>query len=155
MAVVAKSVLHNLGVVLVAMGFAYLGTIADGYLGFVRFHSSYATVPGWVLLSAGFLLRVWATQHFYERHMRVISLEPQGALVTTGPFRFTRNPLYLGGNVFAFLGAGLLLGSPTMLAATVLHLPLMDRMIRREENQLAEAFGDQWARYVASVRRWL
>ena len=155
MALLSKSVLHNVGVLLVAIGFAYLGTLADSLLGLARFSSAWATLGGAFLLVAGFLLRVWATYHFYKRRMRVISLEPQGALVTSGPFRFTRNPLYLGGNVFAFFGAGLILGSPTMLVATALHLPLMDRMVRREEKQLSQTFGDEWARYAARVRRWL
>lgn len=56
----------------------------------------------------------------------MISLEPRATLVTSGPYRFSRNPLYLGGNVFIFSGSALLLGSPTALVATLLHLPLVD-----------------------------
>jgi protein-S-isoprenylcysteine O-methyltransferase Ste14 len=103
----------------------------------------------------GFLLRVWATFHFYEHRMRVISLEPQAALITSGPYRFSRNPLYLGGNVFIFFGAALLFGSPAALILAALHLPLMDRFIRREEAQLEQKFGADWLRYKAHVRRWL
>jgi len=40
---------------------------------------------------------------FYEQHMSVIRLEPQKELFTAGPYGFSRNPLYLGGNVFIFL----------------------------------------------------
>jgi protein-S-isoprenylcysteine O-methyltransferase Ste14 len=87
--------------------------------------------------------------------MRVISLKPQGALITSGPYRFSRNPLYLGGNVFIFLGAALFMGSPTALIATALHLPLMDRFIRREEEQLKQQFGDAWQIYKQRVRRWI
>jgi Phospholipid methyltransferase len=56
-------------------------------------------------IAIGFLLRVWATFHFYEQHMKVISLVPQKKLITSGPYRFSRNPLYLGGNVFIFFAA--------------------------------------------------
>jgi protein-S-isoprenylcysteine O-methyltransferase Ste14 len=87
--------------------------------------------------------------------MRVISLEPQSTLITSGPYRFSRSPLYLGGNVFIFFGAALLLGSPTALVVTALHLPLMDRFIRREEEQLERTFGDKWRSYQRRVRRWL
>jgi protein-S-isoprenylcysteine O-methyltransferase Ste14 len=87
--------------------------------------------------------------------MRVISLEPQATLITSGPYRFSRNPLYLGGNVFIFFGAAPLLGSPTALVVTALHIPLMDRFIRREEEQLERNFGDEWRSYKRRVRRWL
>lgn len=150
-----KSVLHNIGVVLVGFAVAYLGTRLDLRLGWRNFHSILATAPGWLLLDAGFLLRVWATFDFYERKMRVISLVPQRTLVTSGPYRFTRNPLYLGGNVFIFFGAGLLFGSPGALLITAAHLPLVDLFIRREERQLEKTFGADWLEYKSRVRRWL
>jgi protein-S-isoprenylcysteine O-methyltransferase Ste14 len=97
-----KSILHNIGVVIVGLGFAYLGTRADLLLGIRRFHSVLTTTAGRLLVIIGFLLRVWATFHFYQQRMKVISLVPQQALITSGPYRFSRNPLYLGGNVFVF-----------------------------------------------------
>jgi protein-S-isoprenylcysteine O-methyltransferase Ste14 len=150
-----KSVVHNIGVVLVGFGVAYVGTRLDLVFGWRNFHSILATAPGWVLLDAGFLLRVWATFDFYERKMRVISLEPQAKLVTSGPYRFTRNPLYLGGNVFIFFGAALLLGSPGALLITAAHLPLVDLFVRREERQLEKTFGEDWLEYKSRVRRWV
>ena len=150
-----KSLLHNIGVVIVSLALAYLGTSVDSLIGLPRFSSSLAAVFGVSLILCGFLLRTWAAVHFYNHRMRVISLAPQSSLVTTGPFRYSRNPLYLGGNVFCFLGAALLLGSPTALIMTALHLPLVSLMIRREENQLEQKFGDQFRAYKRRVRRWL
>ena len=150
-----KSILHNIGVVIVGFALAWLGTIIDSFLGFSTFASIPAKWVGSLVLALGFLLRVWATVHFYSHRMRVISLKPQGTLITSGPYRFSRNPLYLSGNVFIFFGAGLFLGSPTALFATALHLPLMDRFIRREEKQLEQEFGADWLRYKSEVRRWL
>ena len=150
-----KSMLHNIGVVIVGFALAWLGTIIDSFLGLSTFASLPAKWVGSLVLALGFLLRVWATVHFYSHHMRVISLKPQGTLITSGPYRFSRNPLYLGGNVFIFFGAALFLGSPTALVATALHLPLMDRFIRREEDQLQRKFGEQWQAYKQRVRRWL
>jgi protein-S-isoprenylcysteine O-methyltransferase Ste14 len=151
----AKSILHNIGVVIVGLSFAYLGTRVDSLLGIRRFHSFLTAIAGWFLVIIGFLLRVWATVHFYQQRMKVISLVPKRALITSGPYRFSRNPLYLGGNGFVFFGAALLLGSPTALVLTILHLPLIDRMIRREEKQLAQNFGPEWRAYRNRVRRWL
>src|SRR5215469_3979326 len=134
--ILIKSLLHNVGVLIVSLALAYLGTIVDSLLRLPGFTSLVAAGFGAFLIAVGFLLRVWATVQFYVHNMRVISLEPQGSLVTTGPFRYSRNPLYLGGNVFCFFGAALLLGSPTATVMTALHLPLVNLMIRREETQL-------------------
>jgi protein-S-isoprenylcysteine O-methyltransferase Ste14 len=150
-----KSALHNIGVAAVGFAVAYLGTRLDRWLGIARFHVAIAIAAGWLLIAAGFLLRTWATWCFYQNRMKVISLVPQGMLVTAGPYRYSRNPLYLGGNVFIFFGAALVLGSPMALAITALHLPLVDLFIRREEKQLERTFGDEWVRYRQSVRRWL
>ena len=150
-----KSILHNLGVTVVSLGVAQLGRVVDGWIGLAAFGGPWARAAGVLLLLFGFLIRVWATTHFYAHAMRVISLVPQGTLVTSGPFRFSRNPLYLGGNVFMFFGAAMLLGSPSALVATALHLPLVDRMIRREEKQLQRQFGEAWQSYAKRVRRWL
>ena len=149
-----KSVLHNVGVVIGSLGLAYLGIIIDSSLGIPRFTSSLVTAFGVLLVICGFLLRVWATTHFYAHKMRVISLQPQNSLITTGPYHYSRNPLYLGGNVFCFFGAALLLGSPTAVLLTILHLPFVDLMIRREEKQLQREFGEDFRIYKSKVRRW-
>ena len=108
-----------------------------------------------MFLLIGFLIRLWAVVYFYNHNMRVISLEPQGSLVTAGPYRYSCNPLYLGANVFCFFGAALLLGSPTALIMTAVHLPLMNLMIKREERQLEQKFGDSFRVYKKNVRRWI
>jgi protein-S-isoprenylcysteine O-methyltransferase Ste14 len=150
-----KSVLHNIGVVIISLAFAYLGRRVDSWLRIPEFSSSLWVACGGLLILFGFLVRVWAAVHFYNQKMRVISLEPQGSLVTTGPFRYSRNPLYLGGNVLCFFGAALLLGSPSALVMTALHLPFVNLMISREETQLEERFGEEFRAYKQQVRRWL
>jgi len=150
-----KSLVHNIGVVAVGFGVALLGRGFDYLLGIRDFQWLVASIAGASLLAIGFFLRTWATWHFYQQQMKVISLSPQQTLITSGPYQFSRNPLYLGGNVFIFFGAALVLGSPSALVITAGHLPLMDRFIRREEKQLEEAFGQDWVRYKHRVRRWL
>jgi protein-S-isoprenylcysteine O-methyltransferase Ste14 len=153
--IVFKSILHNVGVVAVGFAVAFVGTLLDRLVGTPRFHTLIAVVAGALLIAAGFLLRTWAAYCFYEHRMRVISTVPQGTLLTSGPYHYSRNPLYLGGNVFIFFGAGLVLGSPMALVITALHLPLVDFFIRREEKQLERTFGEAWLRYKRSTRRWL
>ena len=150
-----KSILHNLGVVLVGFGFAFLGREIDSFLGITDFHSVFTAIAAWLCLIIGFLVRVWAAFHFYQQRMKVISLVPQKKLITTGPFRFSRNPLYLGGNLFIFLGAVLYLGSPSGIVLTAINLIFVDLMIRREEKQLAHDFGEEWVSYRKRAHRWL
>ncbi|HUZ65639.1 MAG TPA: isoprenylcysteine carboxylmethyltransferase family protein [Acetobacteraceae bacterium] len=150
-----KSILHNIGVVIVGFAIAFIGTRVDRLLGLGNVGSVPATMAGLLLLCAGFLLRVWATFHFYEHRMKVISLQAQATLLTSGPYGLSRNPLYLGGNVFIFFGAALLLGSPAALVFTAVHIPFLDIFIKREEKQLQARFGQAWVRYSRRVRRWI
>ncbi len=150
-----KSTFHNLGVVIVGFAFALLGRGIDYLLGAPNFSSVFTAILGGLFVSTGFLIRLWATSLFYERRMKVISLAPQQELVTSGPYRFSRNPLYLGGNLFVFLGAVLLLGSPSGIVLTLINILAVDVMIRREEKQLQRHFGEEWTRYRRRVRRWL
>jgi protein-S-isoprenylcysteine O-methyltransferase Ste14 len=155
MVTLGKSILHNIGVALVGLAIAFVGTRIDRRFGLSEFRSGAAIIGG-MLLGAGFLLRLWATFHFYGHGMRVIALAPQPTLLTSGPYCFSRNPLYLGGNLFIFLGAAFVFGSPAASLFTVLHLPFLDLfVVRREEKQLEQQFGDDRRRYRNRVNRWL
>jgi len=80
---------------------------------------------------------------------------PTNALTAAGPYRFTRNPMYLG---LAIASAGVAVACdalwPLLLVpvAAALMVPLV---IVREERYLEEKFGDAYRRYRSSVRRWI
>ncbi len=76
-------------------------------------------------------------------------------LVTTGPFRFTRNPLYLA--LLLVLASLAVMGNSLWLAvATASLLLLLDRFVMvREEAVIQRAFGSEYSAYVVRVRRWL
>ena len=77
------------------------------------------------------------------------------ALVTAGPFSFTRNPIYFG-NTLLLLGAALLLHDLWFVVAALVAALAVDRLaIRREEAHLAAKFGAEWEEYRQKVRRWL
>jgi protein-S-isoprenylcysteine O-methyltransferase Ste14 len=149
-----KSILHNIGVVIVGFIFAFIGTRIDLLLGIKNFESLITIFLGSLLLIIGFLIRVWATYYFYKNRMGVIKLKPQEKLLTEGPFAFSRNPLYLGGNVFIFFGTVFVLGSPSGIALTFVVIFITNFMIKREEKQLEQTFGEEWSRYKKQVRRW-
>jgi protein-S-isoprenylcysteine O-methyltransferase Ste14 len=93
-----KSILHNAGVSAVSVVVALLGLGLDHLLHVPRAQHTAVRFLGVISFLVGFLLRVWAAFHFYERRMKVIVLSAQEHLITIGPFRYSRNPLYLGGN---------------------------------------------------------
>jgi protein-S-isoprenylcysteine O-methyltransferase Ste14 len=82
-----------------------------------------------------------------------ISIPPE-RLVTSGPYRFCRNPMYLGHLIFL---AGLALALRSWLAAAVFvfHAVWFDRRVRADEARLAELFGEPYRDYAARVRRWI
>jgi protein-S-isoprenylcysteine O-methyltransferase Ste14 len=77
------------------------------------------------------------------------------AIVTTGPYRLTRNPGYLG-MTLAYAGIAVLSTALWPFATLVAALVLMDRaVIAREERYLERTFGADYERYRREVRRWL
>ena len=77
------------------------------------------------------------------------------ALITDGPYRFSRNPLYVSLTML-YVGLGVVLNSVSILLLAVPVLFIMDRwVIRREEEHLEEKFGNRYLHYKSTVRRWL
>jgi protein-S-isoprenylcysteine O-methyltransferase Ste14 len=78
---------------------------------------------------------------------------PPERLVTTGPYRLTRNPMYLGHLIF-FIGLGILLSWPAWLVFLG-HCIWFDRRARGDELHLAALFGKPYREYAARVKRWI
>lgn len=108
-----------------------------------------------VVFAAAAVVAGWAIVLFGRRKTTIVPFAEASALVTTGPYRFTRNPLYVA--LVASLAAfGLLLDSAWYLAGAALLALALDRfVIREEERRLAERFGEAWSGWAARVRRWL
>ena len=106
-----------------------------------------------IVLSVGF--GFWAVHLFRKADTGVVPFTPVKALVANGPYRFTRNPMYLG-MAGTLLGAAVLFGSLAPLAAIPLFMALIEwRFILAEEALLIATFGEAYAQYRARVRRWL
>jgi protein-S-isoprenylcysteine O-methyltransferase Ste14 len=84
--------------------------------------------------------------------------DPHGlpsALVTTGPYRLSRNPMYLG-LLLGLLGVGVLRGTVPFLAVPpLLFLVLRARYVPYEEARMARRFGDAYLDWKSRTRRWL
>lgn len=110
---------------------------------------------GPVLAVLSVALAMISIRRFRKAGTNVPPWLPATTIVETGPYRFTRNPMYLG-LAGLYLGIGLIVGS---LWFAVLFIPLIIVMQRgvilREEVYLARKFGDDYLTYKARVRRWI
>ena len=115
----------------------------------------FARLVGWGLVAAGVLLGASAVRLFRRAGTTPNPTRPTTALVLHGPYRFTRNPMYLGLGV-AYLGAALLVNSvwPVVLFPAVILL-VRRWVIGPEEAYLERKFGAEYRAYRARVRRWL
>jgi protein-S-isoprenylcysteine O-methyltransferase Ste14 len=106
-------------------------------------------IAGWVVLAA------MAIREFRGAGTTVMHTGQVSAFVTSGPFRFTRNPMYLG---LALLQAGVafVLGNVWVLLFVPLSIVVIDRVvIAGEERYLEAKYGADYAAYRTRVRRWL
>ena len=104
---------------------------------------------------AGFAFMGIAHEKFKKTGTNIPTNLPATTFVVQGAYRFSRNPMYVGGSAF-FLGIGLIVGSLWMLAAYFpLGLYLWLYAIPREEAYMERAYGDEYRKYCRSVRRWL
>jgi len=110
---------------------------------------------GGALAAIGVLIAAWARSLMERAGTNVNPMLPTTAIVTTGPFRFSRNPLYIALNLM-YVGLALLTNAGWVLALIVPVLLVMHYgVIRREERYLEAKFGDAYRGYRARVRRYL
>ena len=79
---------------------------------------------------------------------------PPERIVEAGPYRWVRNPMYLGHLTF-LAGLALTLGSWIGAAVFAFHAVWFDRRVRDDESRLAERFGDSYRDYCRRVKRWI
>lgn len=112
-------------------------------------------VLGLAVAVAGGLLHARAWAHFRRRGAPLDTLAPPAALVTDGPFRRSRNPMYLGA-VLVLAGVAFLYGTlspwlvPPAFAAVMVRAYILP-----EERLLSERFGEPYRAYRARVGRWI
>ncbi|AYC34360.1 isoprenylcysteine carboxylmethyltransferase family protein [Pseudomonas cavernae] len=110
---------------------------------------------GWGLIDAGILLAAWSALALAQHKTTINPYKKPKRLLASGPFRYSRNPIYLGFNLI-YCGIGLLLHSWWPWIALPLLILTMNRgVIVHEEQILEQLFGDSYRRYRRRVRRWL
>ncbi len=111
--------------------------------------------PGLGLVAIGIALIVWSALVFRRARTTIVPHQPPSALVVTGPYRFSRNPIYLA-DLVILAGAALILGAPLAL---ILLVPFREVLLRLfilpEEAVLERDLGRAYLDYKARARRWL
>jgi len=110
---------------------------------------------GAILAGAGVLLGLWAVWTLHRAGTAVPTWKRATALVAHGPFRFSRNPIYVA-ILAAMTGAALWLGTGWGLLATAATAAVLaTAVVPKEEAYLRRVFGAAYDAYAACVRRWV
>ncbi|MEC4677007.1 MAG: isoprenylcysteine carboxylmethyltransferase family protein [Nitrospirota bacterium] len=110
---------------------------------------------GIFLLIVPTVLSVLSLITLWKRNTTVGFNKPTAEIVNDGPFRFTRNPLYVSLLLF-YCGIAVLLNSLWFILLLPVMFVVIDRgVVRREEKYLEQKFGEEYLRYKKSVRRWI
>jgi protein-S-isoprenylcysteine O-methyltransferase Ste14 len=119
------------------------------------FGAAFQAIAGGALFAAGAGLAGACVARFRRAGTNVPTYRPTTALVTNGPYRYSRNPIYVG-ICLAYLGLAVLIDSAWVLAGIVpLFAVLNLGVIAREEVYLEAKFGDAYRTYKQTARRWL
>lgn len=113
------------------------------------------TLLGIIPLVYGVIINLLADSSLKKENTTVKPQLESRVLITTGIYKVTRNPMYLG-FWFILIGVAILLGTLLPFAVVVLYPVFMDVLfIRYEEKKLEKKFGNIWFEYKNNVRRWI
>jgi protein-S-isoprenylcysteine O-methyltransferase Ste14 len=155
----ARGVPDNPGVI-APPPLVYAGALAAGLLANRLYSVPFVPrglrrVLGWPLIFGGLAIGYLGVREMKRAGTNVDPREPTTAIVTEGPYRFTRNPLYLS---MTLIYAGVTAFANALPAA--LLLPIVQHIMRRgvierEESYLERKFGDEYLNYKTRVGRWV
>lgn len=113
------------------------------------------TYSGFLIIGFGLVLAFWSRSLFLLNSTTLQLYEEPTSLVTSGPFRMSRNPIYLG-MASILLGVAVLQGTLVALTFPVIFVMVIEFfIIPGEERKLENLFGEQYHEYKKNVRRWI
>jgi protein-S-isoprenylcysteine O-methyltransferase Ste14 len=114
------------------------------------------TLGGVIMIATGIAIGIASVYSFRKASTTILPAgRPTTAIVESGPYRFTRNPMYVA-MACAYIGLSLLLNTVWALLLLPVIVIVVDLLvIRREEQYLTSKFGEPYRHYCARVRRWL
>jgi protein-S-isoprenylcysteine O-methyltransferase Ste14 len=142
---------------LVFVGAVIVGVIVDRFIAPISFPltSTIAISSGLVLMAAAMALAFAARAHFKRTGQNVKPWEPTPELIFEGPYRYTRNPMYVALTLLQ-ISIGLLLNNVWVSLLAVLALIIVHFIaVLPEETYLSGKFGESYRAYLTRVRRYL
>ena len=132
-----------------------LATVVHMALSALRVELFSSPVLAICIAVAGFAIMMWAWWLFQKAETAICPTQFSSALVTSGIFRVTRHPMYLG-MIMMMTGVALWFGTlPYYLATVVFFMVINQVFCPFEEQKLAKTFGKEYFSYRRMVRRWL
>ena len=138
----------------------YAVALLAGLLANRRFHVPFlprrlGRMLGWPLVLSGLAVGLLGVREMRRAETNVSPYMPVTAIATEGPYRFTRNPMYVGFTLM-YVGISALANAlpPVLLLPLVLRL-MRRGVIEREENYLERKFGDVYLEYKVRAPRWI
>jgi protein-S-isoprenylcysteine O-methyltransferase Ste14 len=140
---------------LIYIGFFLVGMGLQRFVPIARMPVGIGHVLGAVLAFSCLMLATWSIRRFWASGTSIVPIRSTTALVIEGPYRLSRNPMYMG-LLLLYMGVACWFGLlwPLLLAPVLVGV-MGAAVIGREERYLTRKFGDEYRRYQAQVRRWL
>lgn len=139
-------------------GLAILGAVLLGRLHPIPVYQSHGwatVIAGSALILLAVCLNTWAIATVINRRLAVKRQKFPNHLIMCGPFRYTRNPVYLGHTIMT-IGFGLITLNPWFFVLAILAVIVITAFaIRRQERHLLSRFGVEFEKYCRSTTRWI
>jgi len=119
------------------------------------FYSKNAEIAGIILIAIALIFLLPALIKFAQTKNTLVTIKPATSLQTKGIYALTRNPMYLG-LLILYSGIAMWKGNWwTFIFIPVIIIIVQAYVIKREENYLQRAFGEEYIAYRKKVRRWI
>lgn len=138
---------------------AALMWLIDAIIPSRHFDFAYRNVLFWIVVLTGFGVLIAGAANIFSRKTTIRpdrkSLSKATALISTGAFRYSRNPLYLGLSILLVAWMIFLANVLTVVGVIVFVMFITEYQIKPEEEELEKIFGEEYLRYKRNVRRWI
>lgn len=141
--------------VIYLLGSLILMSLLQYFLPLYQYLEPPLAYAGVIFVFPGIVISAVSADLFVKAETGLVPFEEATKLVTGGPYRYTRNPMYLGMFLMVF-GVAFLMGSAgALIPLLVFILIIRYNFIAGEERFLESAFGQQYLDYKTKVRRWI